>query len=86
MKTQKTIIFTLLGTIILTGCQATYSDSLSQKLSNKSQKEKNTILASECANEIEATRQKYKEASTQHSERMKEICNRMTKGSIKADK
>ncbi len=86
MKTQKTIIFTLLGAVILTGCQATYSDSLSQKLNNKSPKERNAILASECANEIEAARQKYKETSAQHSERMNEICNKMTGVSIKADK
>lgn len=83
MITKKTIIFAMFSTILLTGCQTTYSDTLSQKLHNKSPDKKGAILASECANEIKITSQKHKEASIQHTERMKEICEEMTKQPIK---
>lgn len=78
MTKKKTIICALIGTIMLTGCQATYREALNQKLENKTPEEKLMLLSQECASEIERTRDKYKETSLQHAERMKEICQKMT--------
>lgn len=80
MKNKLTIV--VLASFVLTAC-TTYTNTLEQKLSGKSDQEKRLILAEECKNKINEYKKSDNKKSIEHSERMREICQEMTGRKIK---
>src|SRR5437879_4022314 len=74
---MRNLSLTLLAVGLLSAC-TTYTDTLEAKLAGKSQDEKRTILAQECAQEIKNGLKPQDEANVRHFERMRKICEEMT--------
>lgn len=80
---SKTILALLVASSLMS-CTA-YRDTLDQKLAGKTTNEKNVILANECRDEIAKGFKKDDPANVRHSEKMKQICEKMTGKKIKID-
>ena len=75
---MRTIPIALLAAMLLSACATNYSETLEQKLSDKTPEQKRVILAQECREEIEAGLKSKDEANVRHFERMRKICEEMT--------
>lgn len=71
-------LYSLLALGLLNACGPTYGDLLDAKLAGKSQDEQRTILAAECAREIEGGLKPENEANVRHFQRFRAICEEMT--------
>lgn len=62
----------------LAACTTTYSDTLEQKLTGKSEQEKRVILAQECANEVNNGMKSDRPNSAKHFNNFRRLCEEMT--------
>lgn len=78
MQHAKTLLFTIALVTALGGCSPSYRETLDQKLESKPTAEKRSILAKECAQEIQKGLKPDDEANVRHFDNMKKICEEMT--------
>lgn len=64
--------------LLLSACAATYTDTLEQKLADKTPQQKRVILAQECSKEIATSEKPDTPETRKHFERLREICKDMT--------
>ena len=74
---MKYLSITMLA-LLLSACAATYTDTLEQKLADKTPQQKRAILAQECSQKINASEKPDTPETRHHFERMREICKDMT--------
>lgn len=83
MKPSQTVVLMMIAATALAGCSTTsYRDTLEQKLSDKSEEQKRTILAQECGSELKGGLQKNNPSNVRHIENMRKICEEMTKKKV----
>lgn len=68
--------------LLLSACTATYTETLEQKLADKTPQQKRAILAQECSQQISTSEKPDTPERRKHFERMREICGDMTGKSI----
>lgn len=70
----------LMGVVALAvaACGPTYTNTLEQKLTGKSDKEKRAILAQECGSEINNGMKAGRPGSAKHYDDFRRICEEMT--------
>lgn len=78
MKRSMLMIFSLVALTTLSACESNYSKTLDEKLVDKSQAEKRTILAEECRNEIRQGLKPENPDNVRHFETTRKICEELT--------
>ena len=84
MLHAKKTLCAIAAIIALGGCSTTYRETLEQKLDGKNPQEKRTILAQECAQQIQEGVKPDDPSNIRHFEKMKQICEEMTGQKVKA--